>query len=314
MSGKNNSNSNELTQPEFRVAPITAYGSFDNYLEDTEKFYGECEEAFLASDVRAADFPETCEKWAAAARTMIMAAGALFGRHSATKENKTKALEMFDRCKKDSGLRAKNLKLHHELAKQDGNVGPKELAKKARQFLAGLEFFFRAEGTQQSYLKRYVNSPDFVDPEYQILLEQAPIARKYRKMIPAGHYFMPARPYPPERVPDWMKEVPFVPEPFRKWKDLPPEDFIYDEEHDEFVLPKGYVSADGTIDDQSVVFDWDKRTVTCRFVGGEPVTWPFWKPRDTTEAPKRGTWFWDYQRQVYKQVLRSRYPAGYFDP
>ena len=62
MSGKNNSNSNELTQPEFRVAPITAYGSFDNYLEDTEKFYGACEEAFLASDVRAADFPETCEK------------------------------------------------------------------------------------------------------------------------------------------------------------------------------------------------------------------------------------------------------------
>ena len=70
----------EFTQPEtFRVAPITAYGSFENYLEDTEDFYGACEEAFLASDVKAADFPETCEKWADAARTMIMAAAALSG-------------------------------------------------------------------------------------------------------------------------------------------------------------------------------------------------------------------------------------------
>ena len=100
--------------------------------------------------------------------------------------------------------------------------------------------------------------------------------------------------------------MPNLPEPFIKWKDLPPEDFIYDKEHDEFILPKGYLSADGTIDDQSVVFDWEKRTVTCKFVGGEPVTWPFWKAKDVSDAPKKGTWYWDYYRQLYKQVLRAR--------
>ncbi len=287
----------------FRVAPITDFGSFENYLEDTESLYTECEEAFAASDVKSGDFPKICEKWAVTARTMIMAASALFGKYPADQKNKTRALELFARCTKDSGIRAKNLKLHYELAKQDEAVTPDALHKKFLQTAEGYNFFYRAENTRISYLRRFVNDPEYVSPEYQIEFQEGPVAKRYRNMVPDGHMFLPARPFPPVRIPDWQKGVPNPPEPFCKWKNLPPEDFVYDPEHDEFILPEGYLSADGTIDDKSVVFNWNDFTVTCKFVGSEPVTWPFWKPKDVSDAPKMGTWMWDYYSVLYQQVI-----------
>ncbi len=287
----------------FRVSPITAFGSFEDYIRTAEEIYAGCEDAFLASDVSAEDFPKVCEKWAVSARTLIMAAGALFGKYPADQKNKARALEMFGRCAKDSGIRAKNLKLHYDLAAADEETAPRKLEKKQRLVLEGLNFFFKAENTRKLYTDRFISDPNYVSREYQIEMEQGPIAKQYRNMVPEGHMFLPARPFPPVRLPDWQKEVPLPPAPFRKWKDLPPEDFIYDAEHDEFVLPEGYLSRDGTIDDKSVVFNWEDRTVTCRFVGGEPVTWPFWKPGDVTEAPKKGSWCWDYYRTLYRMVI-----------
>ena len=298
-----------MKQPEtFRVRPVNVHGSFENYLEDAEKISAECKEEYLASDVRAKDFPAVCDRWAAAIRAEIMAAAALFGRRASDQKGKERALEMFQRCKDDSGIREKGLMQHYELAKKDETVSIEERRKLRGKVLESLVFYFRADGTQQSYLKRYVSDPEYVDPESKILMEQGPIAKKIRDMVPAGHHFLPARPFPPKRVPGWRNEVPYPPAPFIKWKNQPVEAFIYDEEHDEFILPEGYLSEDGTIDDQSVVFDWEKRTVTCKFVGGEPVTWPFWKPRNLSEAPKKGTWFWDYSRQLYRQVINGRKP------
>ena len=286
----------------FRIAPITAFGSFEDYLADVEELYNHCEETFRTADVRAEDFPKICENWAVSARAMIMAAGALFGRYAADQKNKTRALEMFACCSEGSGLRAKNLKLHYELARQAENTAPSNLEKLRRQALNGYNFFFKAENTLNLYAKRFVNDPDYVSPEYRMEMEQGPIAKQYRSMVPEGHIFMPARPYPPVRIPDWQKGVPLPPEPFIRWKNLPPEDFVYDAEHDEFVLPEGYLSEDGTIDDKSVVFNWEDRTVTMKFVGEEGVTWPFWKPKDVTEAPQMGTWYWDYYRTLYLQA------------
>ena len=294
----------ELTKASsFRIAPVTALGSFEDYVEDMEALCAGCEEEFLAADVRSDDFPKTCEKWAAASRALIMAAGALFGKYPADQNNKARALEMFGRCVEGSGIRAKNLKLHYILVQQNEETASEKLDQKYRQMLEGYKFFFRAENTRLLYLRRYVTDPDYVSPEYRMEYEQGPIAKVYRSMVPEGHIFMPARPYPPVRTPDWQNGVPYPPEPFCRWKNLPPEDFIYDAEHDEFVLPEGYLSEDGTIDDKSVVFDWENRTVTMKFVDGEPVTWPFWKPKDVREAPQRGTWYWDYYQVLYRQVI-----------
>ena len=285
----------------FRMAPVTDFGSFEDYLKTAGEIYAECEEDFMAADVSEESFPKVCEKWAAASRTMIMAAGALFGRFPSDQENKARALEIFGRCTRDSGIRAKNLKLHYDLMKQDEELAPRKLEKKQRQLLEGLNFYFKAENTKNLYAKRYVSDPDYVSPEYRMEYEQGPVAKQYRSMVPEGHIFMPARPFPPLRLPDWQKGVPYPPAPFIRWKNLPPQDFVYDSEHDEFVLPEGYLSEDGTIDDRSVVFNWEERTVTMKFVGGEPVTWPFWKPKDVTEAPQKGAWYWDYYRTLYRQ-------------
>ena len=114
------------------------------------------------------------------------------------------------------------------------------------------------------------------------------VAAGIREAVPEGHHYLPARPYPPERIPE-EELVPMTPEPFNRVKDMPVSELVYDEELDEFVVPKGYVSEDEMIDDQSVVWHPENHTVACKFRGEEePVIWPYWKPADLGDVPKRG--------------------------
>ena len=124
-----------------------------------------------------------------------------------------------------------------------------------------------------------------------------------REAVPEGHHYLPARPYPPERIPD-EELVPMTPEPFNRVKDMPVSELVYDEELDEFVVPKGYVSEDEMIDDQSVVWHPENHTVACKFRGEEePVIWPYWKPADLGDVPKKGSWVADYYRRLFGQWL-----------
>jgi hypothetical protein len=175
--------------------------------------------------------------------------------------------------------------------------------------LRSLDFHLRAYNTQTSYLKRYVSDPDYVTPELAMEKKASAEVAKGMKMIPKGHFFLPARPFPPARIPEGER-VPYPPAAFEAWKNLPIEDFYFDTETDEFALPKGYISEDGTIDDESVVWDWENRTVTMKFRGGEPVTWPFWKPRDTFDVLKKGEWCTEYLQRLYRQILEDAEPTG----
>ena len=94
------------------------------------------------------------------------------------------------------------------------------------------------------------------------------VAAGIREAVPEGHHYLPARPYPPERIPE-EELVPMTPEPFNRVKDMPVSELVYDEELDEFVVPKGYVSEDEMIDDQSVVWHPENHTVACKFRGEE---------------------------------------------
>ena len=175
-----------------------------------------------------------------------------------------------------------------------------------RQMLEGYKFFFRAENTRLLYLRRYVTDPDYVTPEYRMEYEQGPIAKVYRSMVPEGHIFMPARPYPPVRTPDWQNGVPYPPEPFCRWKNLPPEDFIYDAEHDEFVLPEGYVSDDGLIDDKSVIWHPETCEVDIGYVGGERTVWNYKKFLDPRGVWEPGSWAAEYQIRLYQQCEEDK--------
>ncbi len=106
----------------------------------------------------------------------------------------------------------------------------------------------------------------------------------YTEIIPAGHVYYPARPYPPEDIP-LDESVPERPAAWECFRAVPEEELEYDSVHDEFVIPKGRVfeTEYGRLDDQSVLFDWENETVTCGFVGAERTTWPFFKVKQPAD-------------------------------
>ena len=300
----------EFKNPEmFHVAPITAPGTFDDHYEDTEEVYQMLQDKFMATDVRDPELREMAKLCAEASRALIMANAALFGRHNGKPENKEKALAGFEKCKQDAQLREKNLKLHAKLTEGSTDLTAKENQKLWMDVIKSMIFALRTFNTQQHYIKLYVKDPDYMTPELAAEKRAGEQVAKLLKMVPKGHMFLPARPFPPARIPE-DEEVPYPPAPFARWKNLPIEDRVYDEEHDEFVVPKGYVSKDGTIDDQSVVWNWEDRTVTMKFVNGEPVTWPFWKPRNAADVLQKGSWPADYYIRIYRRLLQDLEPPG----
>ncbi len=100
----------------------------------------------------------------------------------------------------------------------------------------------------------------------------------YSNIIPKGHIYYPARPYPPDDIP-LGDCVPERPEAWESFRAIPEEELAYDSVHDEFVIPEGktFDTEFGTLDADSIRFDWEHETVTVGFAGGDSVTWPFFK-------------------------------------
>ena len=293
----------------FGVGPITCFGSNEEYYAITEKLYADARADFMNTDAGSDELVKRAAEWEKISRGMIMANAELFGRKKGSQENRDKALKGLNACKKDAGIRVKNLDRHYELAKQNEKTDPEHLRKLRLNLNKCLMFLYRAVNTQRKYLQLYVSSPDYMTPELAIEKRASARVAKGMKMIPEGHYFLPARPFPPYRVPEG-EPVPYPPAAYAAWKNIPKEEFYFDTEHDEFALPKGYISKDQRIDDESVVWDWENRTVTMKFRGEEPVTWPFWKPKDTSDVLKDGDWCAEYYIRLYQQFLDDAEPPG----
>ena len=293
----------------FPVALIHCCGSFDDVMGDAQRLYEEQRELFMASNANDDDLPKKAEAWAKASKRLIQTAGADFCRYPANAERQENALRIIELCKNDSFLRERNLMLHYELAKQAG-LDPEALAKKRDAVLESIHFCARAVNTQNSWVKKFLTGETYEPVEIRMYRKAGKKVHDMAKLIPEGHDFYPARVFPPFRVPAGER-VPYSPPAFRAFKNLPAEDFIYDAEHDEFVLPKGSLSPDGRIDDQSVVFNWEDRTVACKFHGEEePIIWPFWKPRDTFDVPEEGSWCEEYMKRVRHQLEEDLKPPG----
>ena len=126
--------------------------------------------------------------------------------------------------------------------------------------------------------------------------------RELEAKVPENHMYLPARPFPPVEIPEGVR-VPDYPEPYVRMKTLDVKELNYDLEHDEFIIRPGYVSEDGLIDDQSVVWNWEEGTVAMKFRGGEPEIWPFWKAKDAGDIPKG--WPARYLRRMYLDWVDS---------
>lgn len=294
----------------FRIALIRSCGTFDDVLKDAQDLYDEQRTNFMSSSADAGDLPERAAEWAKASRRLIQAAASEMSLYPAEAERQEKALHIIDICKKDSYLREANLKLHYEWCKGKG-MEEKDLRKKRNALLDSILFAIRARNTQIVWVRKFLHGDTYETAEMRYLREHGKDLHEKTLRIPEGHRFYPARVFPPDPVPAGQR-VPYPPDAFSLWKELPQEDFVYDLEHDEFVLPKGYVSPDGLIDDESVVFNWEENTVTMKLVGGEPVTWPFWKARKSTDLMEEGSWCEEYQIRVYQQMEEDLAPPGLY--
>ena len=292
----------------FPIAMISCCGSFDDIMGDAQKLYDDQKTKFMSSDPRDEDLPEKAASWAKASQRLIGVAGSSFCRYPARAERQEEALRILDICKKDSFLREKNLMLHYELAKQT-DIDAKALDKKRNAVLDSIHFCCRAQNTQSAWLKKYINGETYEPVEIKYNRIAGKRVYDMAKLIPDGHMFFPARVFPPFRVPAGER-VPYSPAPWRAFKELPVDAYVYDAEHDEFMIPKGYVSEDGKLDDQSIVFNWEDSTVTCKFVGEEPITWPFWKPKTTYDVIEEGSWCEEYLKRVRKQLVQDLQPPG----
>ena len=294
---------------EFRAPVVFATVPMNDVLGHTQKLYDQKKDVFLASTIQDEDLPKKTKQWEKASRQLIEAAASLFLRSKASVDDRERALDIINTCKKDSSIRENNMMLHYESVLRDDPDNTKRQDFLFNAVLDSQHFYFRAVQTQQSYLNRFLNAADYLDPELRAEKEASARVATYRHRIPKGHHFLPARPFPPMRIPEG-EQVPYPPEPFLEWKALPKSDFIYDEDHDEFVLPKGYVNKEKRIDDQSVVWDWENNTVTMKFIDGDAVTWPFWKPKDTADVLHEGDWCAEYLIRVYKRMLEDIQPPG----
>ena len=303
----------EYRKPEiFPAAPVKDYGAFVDYVAKTEKVYDRLQREFLEMDRLDAKLPEMAEFCAKACRGMIMAGAALFGMRRGEPEDKEKALEILDKCKKDAGIREQVLTEHIELTEKEKSPDPWAVRRLLLKLIECQMFHYRTVSTQNHYLDLYIKDPNYMTPELAAEKRAGARVAEKMKMIPKGHMFLPARPFPPMRIPEGER-VPYPPEAYQVWKMLPAKDLIYDAEHDEFMVPKGYVNEEKRIDDQSVVWNWEDRTVTMKFIGYEPVTWPFWKARDARDTMKPGSWEREYTIRMYKQLLQDLEPPGMRD-
>ena len=294
------SNTNERVAPQQRepLTHVLTVDSFDRLLENVMLFYIKARDAYFDTDPNTAALLTAAKKWERASVALITRAETFFKRSGDNQELRKEALEIITQCARDASVREMMIAEYTARAVEDKPECADEMDEINLHYMSSTD---RAINTQTLYTNRFFKPGIYVDPILEAETRASAAAADIREHVPEGHYYHPARPYPPERIP-WEEPVPMTPEPFNRVKRMPPEELEYDEKLDEFVVPKGYVSEDGMIDDQSVVWHPENHTVACKYRGEEePVIWPYCKPEDLGHVPKRGRWLADYNRRMFAQ-------------
>ena len=289
-------------------AHVTKFGTYRDNIEDAREVYLKDKERFF--QIGLADRKiEMCNRdWADSAKVLFRCAIGLFRTVGATDDDRKYSQKIMDMVTKDSDLRKKNMKIHCDLIlkKEPAN---ETIRKEMRKIILDCIHDVQVCTNSQSlYIRYYESGKTFESPIHQDEVEAAREAEEMRNAIPEGctyhpSYLYPPKPIPPgERVPDW-------PEPINRVMDMPVEELVYDRELGEFVVPEGYVSEDGLIDDKSVVWHPDRREVDMGFVGGERVTWKYVKHENPRDVWIPGSWEAEYQIRLYQQNLADMEPG-----
>ena len=296
---------NQGQDPDFGVPALTEGSrTYENYLYRAMVINDRARQAFrsLRPDDRA--LLKAAERWKRASISLERWAGSLYQKLNGTDEEQKFALEIMNQVTNDSAERSDGISRYYDLLEEKKPDAAEELEEAEKADLMHLDVLQRAINTQSAYIRRIEKSGELENRE--MMLET-----KYSRDIPdtyarilAGHKFRPAYVYPPERVPE-DEPLPQIPEPIDRYEEIPFSEKVYETELDEFVLPEGYVSADGLIDWKSMVFYPETMEVEYGFRGGPRKRWKYWKAKDDRDVPKEGDWVVDFYRRYYWEKFRK---------
>ena len=298
------SNKFQDEEPEvFDVEPVTDFDSFFDRLQEAEADYKEACETFRRANPGSETIMKTAEIVERAAKALASRVQVIFLMQDSSAEERAHAREVLDMLTKDSCRREKtcsNLyrKVREAHPDQTDRINDLLIDKQKR-----MKFLDRCMATQAHYQKDLQNGKDAAADELKRKASRSYRAERIRRLIPAGGRFCPPRIFPHDPIPEG-RPVPYPPEPIVRFHDLEPEDLIFNPEQHNFEISPNYLSEDGKMDGESVVWDYENHKVVMKYRGEEPVTWDFRQYIDRREVPKAADW--DVQ---YYDRLRNQYAA-----
>ena len=292
-----------------RMPLITEFISLEEAVSLAEETYLHYKREFMASFGDDADIPEKSKRWQRSSRELLRWAGTLFNVCRDDPEKQEKARALMDKVSKDSMLRFANLAKHvtNKITKEPVNQTQRDRLDNA-VYSCGA-FVRDALATQNRYNELFEKGEIYTSAEMQgEAAASARVAEFREKVLPPGTIYTPGRVIPPYIVPEGQR-VPYHPDPYEVYKSQPVDAYEWDEELEEIVLKKDYVSPDGLVDHESVLYDTENMTCTMKYRGGTPVTWNWWKAKDLSDLPEKGSWTAEYLSRAYWQMLWDKTPG-----
>ena len=302
-----------VKDPNGFVQHITEPGGLFSFLEDAWKDYQEACDAFFATPVSDAKIIEAGKNWEGFGRTLIGFAGTAFNDNQNDPEKQRMLLEIYERFSKDMAVVQLNISKYRQIVRSAAEPDQAAVKKADEAKIESSRRMQRALNTEFHFRRLWQKGETCAGTEMEMEKECAEKTEKLFEKFPEPGIFRPANIYPPIPLPEAGKRVPEHPEPYERVMDLPVEDLAFDEEAQELVVRPGYISEDGLIDDESLVWHPEEGTVTMKFRGGEPVTWPYWKPKDTSDVFDRDSRVAQYLRRYFLQCMADL-EMKVFDP
>ena len=299
----------EIFEPDiYGLEHITDFDSYDARLKDALADYEAACRAFRAADPNKRLIMKAAEAVEMTAKVLVARVSVIFHMPDATVEKRMEGREILDRICKDANIREQDCSQYYYAVADKYPEQTEYLAGLMIEKQARMNFLNRCMATQNHYLNDGIKRNDYGQAREESEKRCSAAAARIRSRVPDGHMFLPPRIFPHDPVPEG-KPVPKRPEPYLRVAALDVEHKEYDLEHDNFVVKKGYVSEDGMIDDQSVIWDYENNKVTIKFRGGEPVVWDFWKPKDTADVLGPDHWCVQYMQRSYRQLEEASEPG-----
>ncbi len=242
------------------------------------------------------------------AKVLIARVSVIFHMAEATLEKRQEGREIIDKICKDANIRERTCSQYYHAVEDKYPEKTDYISGLRVEKAERMNFLNRCMATQNHYINDGIKKNDYGKAKEEFDKKCAADAARIRSRVPDGHMFLPPRIFPHDPVPEGQP-VPTRPEPYLRVGYLDVDHKEYDLEHDNFVVKPGYVSEDGLIDDQSVVWDYENNKVTIKFRGGEPIVWDFWKPKDTADVLGPDHWCYQYIRRLYWQNREAEEPG-----